>query len=126
MMFTANLAGSASSHLRPYDSSTKNDPNYFRSSHLNLNEIEQADEETKKRLFGGNSSVDGGGINSLDTNNERLEIDPERLQSLLNERRRQRCMRDYKTWAYLSCVALIVIGAIVLIILVGSGYLNNS
>ena len=119
-MFTANLAGSASSHLRPYD--TKRDSGS--GSRFNLDKIGQAalDEESKKRLYGnGNNSEQ---LNNVQQNDDRLEVDPERMQSILNERRRQRCLKDYRTWAYLICVGIIVIGALVLIILAALGRLK--
>ena len=121
-MFTANLAGSASSHLRPFD--TKRDSNCHTNSRLNLHEIGQAgiDEETKSRLYGNGNNVET--VNNLQTNYDRLEVDPERTQSILNERRRHRCLTDYKTWAYLIFVGIIVIGAIALIILAALGNLK--
>ena len=45
-------------------------------------------------------------------------------QSLLNEYRRNRCKGDYKSWAYMTCVGLVVVAAIVLVIMAASGYLN--
>ena len=121
-MFTANLAGSASSHLRPFDA--KRDSDCHTNSRINLHEIGQAsvDDEGKSRLYGNGNNVEQ--VNNVQTNYDRLEVDPERTQSILNERRRQRCLKDYKTWAYLICVGIIVIGGIVLIILAGLGRLK--
>ena len=116
-MFTANLAGSAGgSHLRPdRDHGGHRDSNTH--SRMNLHEIDQlgSDEEAIKRLQAAHNK---------DGNNERLEVDPERMQSLLNEYRRKRCQGDYKSWAYMGCVGLVVLAAIVLVILAASGYLN--
>ena len=97
-MFTANLAGSASSHLRPFDA--KRDSDCHTNSRINLHEIGQAsvDDEGKSRLYGNGNNVEQ--VNNVQTNYDRLEVDPERTQSILNERRRQRCLKDYKTWAY--------------------------
>ena len=117
-MFTANLAGSASSHLRPYD--TKRDSSHSR---LNLHELDQINEleEAKKRLNGSTLEV----RTSQEANCERLEVDPEQLQAILDERRRDRFMKDYKTWAYLGFCAFIIIGAIVLVVLAALGKLKN-
>ena len=119
-MFTANLAGTAGSHLRPYD--TKRD-SHGSHSRLNLHELDQAIEveEAKKRLYGNNVE---NVKNNPEANYERLEVDPERLQAILNERRRERFMKDYKTWAYMGFCSLIVIGALVLIILAAKGRLK--
>ena len=120
IMFTANLAGSSSSHLRPYD--TKRD-SHSSHSRLNLHELDQVTEveEAKKRLYENNVEV----RNSQDANYERLEVDPEKFQAVLNERRRERFMKDYKTWLYLGLCSLIIIGAVVLIILAGMGRLKR-
>lgn len=119
-MFTANLAGSASSHLRPYD--TKRD-SHSSHSRLNLHEIDQIalDEDAKRRLYGNHAGMH----NTSETNCERLEVDPERMKAILNEKKREQFMRDYKTWGYLACVALIVIAAIILIILAATGKIRN-
>ena len=119
-MFTANLAGSASSHLRPYD--TRKDC-HSSNSRLNLYEGDQGGEleDAKKRLNGG--PIEDRPLQ--ETTIERLEVDPEQLQAILNERRRQRFMKDYKTWAYLGFCALVVIGSIVLIVLAALGQLKS-
>ena len=119
-MFTANLAGSANSHLRPYD--TRRD---CHSSHsrLNLSDLDQQSdlEDGRNRLNGSYVEV----RNVQDTVPERLEVDPEQLQAILNERRRERFKKDYKTWLYLGFCAGIIIGAIVLIVLAGMGDLKK-
>ena len=85
---------------------------------MNLHEIDQLgnDEEAIKRLQAAHINAEG---------NERLEVDPERMQSLLDEYRRKRCVKDYKSWAYMGCVGLVVVAALVLIILAASGALNS-
>ena len=45
-MFTANLAGSASSHLRPYD--TKRDSSHSRLNLHELDQINELEEEERK------------------------------------------------------------------------------
>ena len=78
-------------------------------------------EDAKKRLNGG--PIEDRTVQ--ETTIERLEVDPEQLQAILNERRRQRFMKDYKTWAYLGFCALVVIGSIVLIVLAALGQLKS-
>ena len=86
---------------------------------MNLHEIDQLgnDEEAIKRLQAAHNA---------DGNNERLEVDPERMQSILDEYRRKRCVRDYKAWAYMGCVGCVVLAAIILVILAASGLLNTE
>ena len=117
-MFTANSAVSASSHLRPYD--TKRDSSHSR---LNLHELDQNNEleEAQRRLNGSTLEV----RQNNETNCERLEVDPEQLQAILNERWRDRLMKDYKTWAYFGFCAFVIVGALVLIVLAGLGQLKN-
>ena len=116
-MFTANLAGSASSHLRPYDRNRDTSHSRLSICQDQANELEEA----KKRLGGSTLEV----TNNQEANYERLEVDPEQLQAILDERRRDRFMRDYKTWAYLGTCCIIIIGAIVLIVLAALGRLKN-
>jgi hypothetical protein len=35
-------------------------------------------------------------------------------------------LEDYKTWGYMTCVGLVVVGAIVIIILAASGVISTS
>ena len=76
-MFTANLAGSAGSHLRP-DRGEGGGPYGHRDSNthsrMNLHEIDQlgSDEEAIKRLQAAHNK---------DGNTERIEVDPERMQA---------------------------------------------
>lgn len=116
-MFTANLAGSAGSHLRPDRDHGHGHRDSNTHSRMNLHEIDQlgSDEEAIKRLQAAHNK---------DGNTERIEVDPERMQSLLNEYRRKRCQGDYKSWAYMTCVGLVVLAAIVLVILAAMGHLN--
>ena len=69
----------------------------------------------------------GSGGNQI-TEEERLAMEEEakRLRQLIIEYRRKKFCKDYKTWAYLLCVAAVVIGAIVLIILAGMGIIEHS
>ena len=119
-MFTANIAGSSGSHLRT------DHPHRDSNSHSrhNLHEIDRASmTEEEKRILNANSHQRGGeGGDAVDGE----PIDPERLQELINEHRRRRFMRDYKTWGYLACVAVVVIAAIVLIILAASGVISTD
>ena len=55
-----------------------------------------------------------------------LEEEAKRIRQLIIEHRRKKFCKDYKTWAYLFCVAAIVIGAIILIILAGMGIIEHS
>ena len=50
-----------------------------------------------------------------------MQEEAKRLRQLIIEHRRKKCCKDYKTWAYMICVASILIGTIVLIILAGMG-----
>ena len=50
-----------------------------------------------------------------------MQEEAKRLRQLISEHRRKKCCKDYKTWAYMICVASILIGTIVLIILAGMG-----
>ena len=116
-MFTANLAGSANSHLRPYDRSRDVSRSHLSIYQDQANELEEA----KKRLGGSTLEV----TNNQEQNYERLEVDPEQMQAILDERRRQRFLRDYKTWAYLGFCCLIIIGAMILIVLAALGRLKS-
>ena len=103
-MITANLAGTHGSHLR----SERRDSPAITHSRLNLSD-----------------GLDGDG--NGDINNGEQALDPEaakKLQAMVREYRIKRCLRDYQTWGYLTCVALVVISAIVLIILAASGVLS--
>ena len=50
-----------------------------------------------------------------------MQEEAKRIRQLIIEHRRRKCCKDYKTWAYMICVASILIGTIVLIILAGMG-----
>ncbi len=111
-MISANIA--ASSHLkrrRDSDSDSSGD----------LEEIER-----KYPSENGNAE----GQDNLDclTQEERAarEEEARRIRQLIIEHRRKKCLKDYKTWGYLVCVAVIVIGAIVLIVLAGAGVISTD
>ena len=50
-----------------------------------------------------------------------MQEEAKRIRQLIIEHRRKKCCKDYKTWAYMICVASILIGTVVLIILAGMG-----
>ena len=67
-------------------------------------------EEDNKRFL--RSQVDGRGGG-----------DPEDCR---RGRRMKHFLEDYKTWGYMTCVGLVVVGAIVIIILAASGVISTS
>ena len=106
-MITANIAGSSGSHLRPNrDRDTDSDYN------ADLEEIERC------------KYINGGEIS--DQERQELEAESKRLRQLIQEHRRKKFLKDYKTWGYLCCVITVVILAIVLIILVGAGVISTD
>ncbi len=98
-MITANLAGSASSHLR-----NERNHNY---SHSRLNLNNDGDSETASR----HKDDPGWDNNGLHSSKETLM---------------QKCSRWYQTWLYLTCVAVILIGAIILIVLLATGIISPN
>ena len=117
-MITANLAGSSSSAKlrsdRGKDSNTH-------SSRLNLpdsleSEIAAA-EASLSKFYQDATNCDG-----IDC--EAAKTEAKRLQSMIKQYKRQKCIRDYQACAYLTCVGLVLTIAIILIILAASGILS--
>jgi hypothetical protein len=65
-----------------------------------------------KKFLISRSQLDGGGRG-----------DPE---DCVRGRRLKTFLADYKTWGYMACVGLVVIGAIVIIILAAMGVISTS
>lgn len=118
-MITANVAGS-SGHVRR----DRRDSDSSSISSADLEEIERKCNDSRRQHNG------QGGANSADeyTDEQRqaLEDEAKRLRQLISEHRRKKFFKDYKTWGYLLCVATVVIGAIVLIILLGTGVISTD
>jgi len=110
-MITANIASSG--------------PNY-RHSERNRDSFTSVDlkdlVEERDNLENQQQNGIGTGENQI-TEDQMLAMQEEakRLRQLISEHRRKKCCKDYKTWAYMICVASILIGTIVLIILAGMG-----
>jgi hypothetical protein len=51
---------------------------------------------------------------------------PDRVQRWLREYRLKRCLGDYKTWGYMVCIGVVVVGGIVLIILAAMGVISTN
>ena len=107
-MITANLAGTT--HLRAdrhRDSSNSH-------SRLNLADLDSEIATAEANL------------NKYQAHQNGTEPDTEaqKLQGIIDEFRRKRCLRDYKNWGYLACVALVLIGTIVLIVLLATGIIS--
>ena len=53
------------------------------------------------------------------------DTEAQKLQGILNDYRRKKCLRDcYKNWGFLACVACVLIGTIVLIVLLATGIIS--
>lgn len=103
-MITANLAGSASSHLR-----SGNDRGNNHNSRSNLNCGDDSDT----------------GSNCMSRQHKATECSEENWhQDSDLEKRMCRMGTDYKTWLYLSCVACVIIGTLVLIVLLAMGIIS--
>ena len=115
-MITANLAGTT--HLRAdrhRDSSNSH-------SRLNLADLDSEIATAEANLNKYNSSHPNGS-ESLCGGPEDSEA--QKLQGILNDYRRKRCLRDcYKNWGYLACVSCVLIGTIVLIVLLATGIIS--
>lgn len=124
-MFTANLAGTSGSHIR-----TDRDHHHHRDSlnqsRQNLHEIDGGSEEDVKRHL----QVKRFSDEYSGSNNERKYDPSDRERGQTNgvqeNQRKSNCIRDWKNWAYLLCVILVIIGALVLIILAGTGILSPT
>lgn len=102
-MITANLAGASSSHFR-------SERHNYSHSRLNLND-DNSDSASRKDENTGD-------------NNRRSWVrapDPEKIQ----ERVIERCS-DYKTCLYMTCVGVILVGAVVLIVLLVTGVISTD
>lgn len=120
-MITANLAGSASSSKVRAQDRTK-DSNCH-SSRLNLpdsleSEIAAAEASLSKYKNDAANKCDEG------RDCEAAKTEAKRLRNMIREYRRRKCMRDYQACAYLTCVGLVLLIAIVLIILAASGIIS--
>ena len=110
-MITANLAGTT--HLRAdrhRDSSNSH-------SRLNLADLDSEIATAEANLNKYQAHQNGQNGTEPDT-------EAQKLQGIIDEFRRKRCLRDYKNWGYLACVALVLIGTIVLIVLLATGIIS--
>ena len=115
-MITANLAGTT--HLRTdrhRDSSNSH-------SRLNLNdldsEIAAAEANLSKHITTQQHQIQNGSDSCFP------DTEAQKLQGMIDEYRRKRCLRDYKSWGYLACVGFVIIGTIVLIVLLATGIIS--
>ncbi len=111
-MITANLAGSTGSHLRTDRGHSH--------SRQDLNEILENE-------AGLHACQYVNGADDPRTEEEKradAEANAKRLQQIVDEYKRRKCLKDYKTWGYLACVGVVVVAAIILIVLAASGFLN--
>ena len=115
-MITANLAGTT--HLRAdrhRDSSNSH-------SRLNLADLDSEIATAEANLNKYNLE-NPNGSDSLCNGAEDTEA--QKLQGILNDYRRKKCLRDcYKNWGFLACVACVLIGTIVLIVLLATGIIS--
>jgi hypothetical protein len=114
-MITANVAGSAGSHIRPSD--RHRDLDRYNSCHDLQNDLDKLE-------AGLHSKYTANGVEDPRTEKEilaQIEAETRRIRQLISEHRRKKFFQDYKTWAYLVCIAAVVIGAIVLFILLAMG-----
>ena len=118
-MITANIAGSASGHVRHSDRQNRSDSDCSYSS-TDLEDIERKIECKETADF------QNGGTEYTEEERLALEEEARRIRQLIIEHRRKKFCKDYKTWGYLLCVASVVIGAIVLIVLAGMGLINTT
>ena len=114
-MITANIAGSSGPHVR-HD-------RHDRESSYSSSDLEEIERKHHRQ----NGDPNGGQIDPEQTeaDQQAMEDEIKRIRKLIIEHRRKRFCKDYKTWAYLLCVAGIVVGAIVLVILAGMGYISD-
>ena len=102
-MITANLAGTQT-HLRC-------EREKYSHSRLNLNE-DNSDSASKQ------NQEDLGDWNPNDTNSDK---DAEKLTEICAKK-----CSHYKAWLIFGCCSLVVIGAIVLIVLLGAGVISTN
>ena len=112
-MITANIAGA--SGVRGLDNRRdRGSDSECSYSSADIEEIER------------NYTQNGGAQTMSEDERLALEEEAKRIRQLIIEHRRKKFCKDYKTWAYLFCVAAVVIGAIVLIVLAGMGLINAT
>ena len=104
-MITANLAGTQS-HL-----GVRGEREKYSHSRLNLNE-DNSDSASKQ------NQEDLGDWNPNDTNSDK---DAEKLTEICAKK-----CSHYKAWLIFGCCSLVVIGAIVLIVLLGAGVISTN
>lgn len=114
-MITANLAGTAGSHLRT-DRSHRDSNSHSRHNLHELLECEAAVEAGLLNHEAGDTRTAEG----------RQAAEQQRLQQLIDQYKRRKFLRDYKTWLYLGCVGIVVVGAIVIVILAATGVITGS
>lgn len=120
-MITANVAGSSGSHVRR----DRRDSGSSISS-ADLEEIERKCNDSRRHQNGQGANGSGQVEDYTDEQRQALEEEAKRIRQLILEHRRKKFLKDYKTWGYLLCVATVVIGAIVIIILLGAGVISTD